>query len=111
MKYLFVFPESPHYIRNFLLISNENEKKLNDELETLSYRTPVLLAICQLNIIHASSLGEFKQKIKDRECETWVCLLYHSHKKRKDSLETQMVSANAKFLHEDDLNAVITIIG
>ena len=73
---------------NFLLIYIENEKRLHDELETLLYRTPLRLAICQMNVILASSLGEFKQKIKDRKCETWVYLLYHSHKKWKDSPET-----------------------
>ena len=41
-----------------------------------------------MNIILASSLGEFKQKIKDRKCKTWICLLYHSYKKRKNSVET-----------------------
>ena len=88
MNNLLVFREKLHYIKNFLLIYNENEKRLYDELEALSYRTPLRLAICQMNIILASSLGEFKKKIKDWKCETWVCLLYHSHKKRKDSPET-----------------------
>ena len=64
MEDFFLFRENTHNPRNFQVISNESKKTVRYGLETVKYRTPLLLANLPEKYKTATSLNSFKTKIK-----------------------------------------------
>ena len=75
MQNLFLFRENVHNIRNFQDIANENKHTVRYGLETVSYRTPLLWAKLPDEFKLATSLSEFKSKIKSWKCDVCTCRL------------------------------------
>ena len=82
MEDFFLFRENTHNIQNFQIISNASKKTVRYGLETMKYRTPLLLPDLPGKCKTTTSLNSFKIKIKTWKCETWVCRLcqtYHQN--------------------------------
>ena len=82
MEDFFLFHENTHNIQNIQIISNASKKTVRYGLETMKYRTPLLLADLPGKCKTTTSLNSFKIKIKTWKCETWVCRLcqtYHQN--------------------------------
>ena len=66
--------ENTHNTRNFQEIPNENRKTVKYEIETISNRTPFLWANLPNEYKLATSLHDFKLKIKYWHCDKYVRL-------------------------------------
>ena len=64
--------ENTHNLRNFQIVLNENQKIVRYSSETTSYRTPLFWANLPEEQKVASSLSEYKSKIKTWKCNTCV---------------------------------------
>ena len=74
MENFFILRENAHNVRNFQEISNENRKTVKYGIETISNRTPFLWANLPNEYKLATSLHDFKLKIKNWHCDC-VCRL------------------------------------
>ena len=72
MEIFFILRENAHNVRNFQEISNENRKTVKYGIETISNRTPFLWANLPNEYKLATSLHDFKLKIKNRRCDKYV---------------------------------------
>ena len=75
MKSLFQFYINQYNLRNFQELSTEKKNTFHYGLETLTYRTPAIWAKLPPKYVHATSLDEFKSKIKSWKCEICPCTL------------------------------------
>ena len=78
MEKIFILRENTHNVRNFQEIFNENRKTVKYETETMSNRTPFLWANLPNEHKLATSLHDFKLKIKNWHCDKCVCRLCQS---------------------------------
>ena len=78
---LFLFRENTHNIRNFQLIFNESKKAVRYVLETMKYRTQLLLHWAHFpeKCKFAASLNSFKQKNKIWKCKICLCRLCQTY--------------------------------
>ena len=65
----FIFRENIHNIKNFEIMANENKNTVRYGLETVYYRTSYLWASLPEEYKHQKSVGKFKEKIKNWNCE------------------------------------------
>ena len=72
-RIFFLFRENTHNIRNFQIIFNESKKSVRYGLHTAKNRTQLLWANLPEKYKTATSLNNFKRKIKAWKCETCVC--------------------------------------
>ena len=74
MGNLFVFQGNIHNNRNFQVISNKNVKIVGHGLEAICHRTPLIWTSTNLPIVIklATSLKDFKTKIKSWKCNFYV---------------------------------------
>ena len=73
MEDFFSFRENNHNIWNFQIISNDPKETVRYGLETVKYRTPLLLANLLEKYKTATSLNSFKTKIKTRKFKMCIC--------------------------------------
>ena len=74
-EHFFILRENTHNVRNFQEISNENRKTVKYGIETISNRTPFLWANLPNEYKLATSLHNFKLKIKNWHCDKCMCSL------------------------------------
>ena len=79
MKSLFQFRINQYNIRNFQELSTGERNTVNYGLEILTYRAPTIWSKLPPKYVHATSLDEFKSKIKSWECEICLCRLYKNY--------------------------------
>ena len=77
----FILQENMHNLRNFQEISNENRKTVKYGIETISNRTPFLWANLPNEYKLATSLHDFKLKIKNWYCDECVSRLSQNFSK------------------------------
>ena len=75
MNSLLEFRSKGYNIRNFKVLSTNFRRPVNYGIETITYRTPSLLAKVPFEYKLAASLKEFKVKIKKWICDTCPCRL------------------------------------
>ena len=75
MENFFLLRENTHNVKNFQEISNENRKTVKYGIETISNRTPFLWANLPNEYKLATSLHDFKLKIKNWYCDECVSRL------------------------------------
>ena len=73
MKNLFIFRGNIYNIRNSQNIGNENKNTVRYGLKAKSYETPCFWASLTEKYKHQISIREFKEKIKNWKCETYIC--------------------------------------
>ena len=69
VKSLFQFHINQYNLGKFQELSREKIKTVNYRLETWTYRAPAIWAKLRSKYVHATSLDEFKSKIKSWKCE------------------------------------------
>ena len=74
-EHFFILRENTHNVRSFQEISNENRKTVKYGIETISNRTPFLWANLPNEYKLATSLHDFKLKIKNWHCDKCVSRL------------------------------------
>ena len=75
----FLLCENTHGLRNFQIISNESKKSVRYGLGTVKYGRPLLLANLPEKYKTATSLNNFKTKIKAWKCEACVGRLWQTY--------------------------------
>ena len=75
MKSLFQFCLNQYHLRNFQGFSTEKRNTVNYGLEILTYRAPAIWAKLPSKYVLATSLDEFKSKVKFWKCENCSCRL------------------------------------
>ena len=75
MEHFFILQENTHNVRNFKEMSNENRKTVKCGIEIISNRTSFLWANLPNEYKLATSLHDFKLKIKNWCCDKCVCRL------------------------------------
>ena len=78
MEKFFILRENTHNVRNFQEVSNGNRKTVKYGIETISNRTPFLWANLPNEYKLATSLHDFKLKIKNWHCDKCVYRLYQN---------------------------------
>ena len=76
----FTLRENTLNVRSFQEISNENRKTVNYGIETISNRTPFIWANLPNESKLATSLYDFKLKIKNWRCHKYVCRICQNFK-------------------------------
>ena len=76
----FTLRENTLNVRSFQEISNENRKTVNYGIETISNRTPFIWANLPNESKLATSLNDFKLKIKNWRCDKYVCRICQNFK-------------------------------
>ena len=75
MNSLFMSRLNQHNLRNFQELSTEKRNTVNDGLETVTYRAPIIWVKLTSEYKLAGSLTTFKSKIKSWKCEICACRL------------------------------------
>ena len=75
MNSLFTFRLNQHNLRNFQEPSTEKRNTFNYDLETVTYRVPIICAKLPSEYKLAGSLTIFNSKIKSWKCEICTCRL------------------------------------
>ena len=75
MGKIILLRQNTQNVRNFQEISNENRKTIKYGIETISNRTPFTWANVPIECKLATSLHDFKLKIKYWHCDKCVCRL------------------------------------
>ena len=76
----FTLRENTLNVRSFQEISNENRKTVKYGIETISNRTPFIWANLPNESKLATSLYDFKLKIKNWRCDKYVCRICQNFK-------------------------------
>ena len=76
----FTLRENTLNVRSFQEISNENRKTVKYGIETISNRTPFIWANLPNESKLATSLNDFKLKIKNWRCDKYVCRICQNFK-------------------------------
>ena len=76
----FTLRENTLNVRSFQEISNENRKTVKYGIETISNRTPFIWANLTNESKLATSLYDFKLKIKNWRCDKYVCRICQNFK-------------------------------
>ena len=76
----FTLRENTLNVRSFQEISNENRKTVKYGIETISNRTPFIWANLPNESKLATSLHDFKLKIKNWRCDKYVCRICQNFK-------------------------------
>ena len=75
MPSLFEIRRNSHRTRHFQVLSNKSRRTANYDLETISYKTPFLLANLPAEYKFANYLNMFKRKITSWKGENYLCWL------------------------------------
>ena len=75
MENYFILRENTHNVRKFQEISNENRKTVKYRIKVISDRTPFLWENLPNYNKLATSLHDFKLKIKNWHCDKSLCWL------------------------------------
>ena len=75
MKSLFQFRLNQYNFTNFQELSTEKRNTVSYGLDLLIYRTPAIWGKLSFKYVLATSLGEFKSKIKILNCKNCQCRL------------------------------------
>ena len=75
MRSLFQFRLNQYNLRNFQEHSTEKRNTVNYGIETLTCKAPAIWAKLPSKYVLATSLDEFKSKIKFLKCENCSCRL------------------------------------
>ena len=76
----FTLRENTFNVRSFQEISNENRKTVKYGIETISNRTPFIWVNLSNESKLATSLYDFKLKIKNWRCDKYVCRICQNFK-------------------------------
>ena len=76
----FTLRENTLNVRSFQEISNENRKTVKYGIETISNRAPFIWANLPNESKLATSLYDFKLKIKNWRCDKYVCRICQNFK-------------------------------
>ena len=76
MEKIFILRENTHKVWKFQELSNQNRKTVKYGIETISNRTTFLWVNLSNEYKLATSLHDFKLKVKNWHCDKCVCRLW-----------------------------------